>query len=161
MLTSSDFWMLIKYWFILNFHFPFIFISHIHSFHFIHSFISFHSIPRYMADLQIPEACKAFVHDYGAQIVEKNLYRNFLLHLVNLNDFNILSRTHLLQTMELLDQLRKSESEDSSICSLAWIPFSETACSFFDDFFEGFAVKALKKGDSCEECPCANWWRAG
>ena len=72
-----------------------------------------------MADLQIPEACKAFVHDYGAQIVEKNLYRNFLLHLVNLNDFNILSRTHLLQTMELLDQLRKSESEDSSICSLA------------------------------------------
>lgn len=68
----------------------------------------------YIADLQIPEACKAFVRDYGGELVEKNLYKNFLLHLVNLNDFNILSRTHLLQTMELLDQLRNLQPGGTS-----------------------------------------------
>lgn len=73
----------------------------------------------YIADLQIPEACKAFVRDYGSEIVEKNLCRNFLLHLVNLNDFNILSRTHLLQTLELVEQLRPLKSKDTSVCSLA------------------------------------------
>jgi hypothetical protein len=63
---------------------------------------------RYIADLQIPEACKSFVREYGNEIVREKLCRNFLLHLVNLNDFNILGKAQLLQTIELLDEVRHS-----------------------------------------------------
>ncbi|XP_046845611.1 polycomb protein SUZ12-like [Xenia sp. Carnegie-2017] len=57
----------------------------------------------YIADLQIPEACKTFVEEYGETIINEKLCRNFLLHLVNLNDFNILCKADLLKTMEMLD----------------------------------------------------------
>ena len=62
----------------------------------------------YIADLQIPEACKTFVREYGDEIVREKLCRNFLLHLVNLNDFNILGKAQLLQTLELLDEIKHS-----------------------------------------------------
>ncbi|XP_028417400.1 polycomb protein Suz12-like [Dendronephthya gigantea] len=62
----------------------------------------------YIADLQIPEACKTFVREYGDKIVQEKLCRNFILHLVNLNDFNILGKAQLLQSIELLDEIRYS-----------------------------------------------------
>ena len=68
--------------------------------------VFFLSVFRYIADLQISEACKTFVREYGDKIVQEKLCRNFILHLVNLNDFNILGKAQLLQTIELLDEIR-------------------------------------------------------
>ena len=81
-----------------------------YSFYFIFLFIdSFYtSTLRYIADLQIPEACKTFVREYGNEIVQEKLCKNFLLHLVNLNDFNILGKAQLLQTIEMLDEVMHS-----------------------------------------------------
>lgn len=45
----------------------------------------------FLADKQIPAACFSFVEVYGAEIIEKNLYRNFLLHMCNLVDHGLIT----------------------------------------------------------------------
>lgn len=44
----------------------------------------------YLAEKQIPSACYAFIEAYGAEIIEKNLYRNFVLHLSNFVDYGLI-----------------------------------------------------------------------
>lgn len=46
---------------------------------------------RFIADNQMNQACMVFVEKYGSIIAEKNLNRNFLLHLVSMHDFNLVS----------------------------------------------------------------------
>ncbi|XP_035254236.1 polycomb protein suz12-B-like isoform X1 [Anguilla anguilla] len=45
----------------------------------------------FIADNQMNLACMLFVEKCGPYIVEKNLCRNFLLHLVSMHDFNLVS----------------------------------------------------------------------
>ncbi|XP_012681390.2 polycomb protein suz12-A-like [Clupea harengus] len=45
----------------------------------------------FIADNQMNQACMVFVEKYGSIIAEKNLNRNFLLHLVSMHDFNLVS----------------------------------------------------------------------
>lgn len=44
----------------------------------------------YIADCQIPLACHKFVEDNSKYILEKGMWKNFLLHVVNLFDFSLL-----------------------------------------------------------------------
>ena len=61
---------------------------------------------RYIADFQVMKACRSFVEEHGRKIVENGLSRNFLIHLVNLQDFNLLSAGQILQVMNSLKELR-------------------------------------------------------
>ncbi|KAM9295979.1 polycomb protein SUZ12 [Gastrophryne carolinensis] len=45
----------------------------------------------FIADNQMNHACMLFVDNYGPKIIEKNLCRNFMLHLVSMHDFNLIS----------------------------------------------------------------------
>uniref|UniRef100_A0A673D1A6 Uncharacterized protein n=1 Tax=Sphaeramia orbicularis TaxID=375764 RepID=A0A673D1A6_9TELE len=45
----------------------------------------------FIADNQMNQAIMLFVEDCGAHIVRRNLCRNFLLHLVSMHDFNLVS----------------------------------------------------------------------
>lgn len=59
----------------------------------------------YIADFQVIEACRSFIDNYSQILKEKNLERNFLLHLVNLHDFNLITSS---QIEEITAKLRES-----------------------------------------------------
>lgn len=46
-----------------------------------------------IGDCRMPFACESFVDTHGKDILQKNLYRNFILHLCNMFDFGLLSTT--------------------------------------------------------------------
>ncbi|XP_013068397.2 polycomb protein suz12-like isoform X2 [Biomphalaria glabrata] len=60
----------------------------------------------YIGDCMVPQACFTFVAEHGAQIVQKNLCRNFLLHLVNLFDFSLIRPEIVQRAYAMLETLR-------------------------------------------------------
>lgn len=62
----------------------------------------------YIADCQIPKACFKFVEERGREILEKNLSRNFLIHLVNLFDFSLVRPEVVQRAYAMLENLRES-----------------------------------------------------
>lgn len=59
----------------------------------------------YIADFQVLEACRSFIDKNSQELKERNLQRNFLLHLVNLHDFNLITSS---QIEEITAKLRES-----------------------------------------------------
>lgn len=53
----------------------------------------------YISDCQIPAACSTFVEEQGRTIMERHLEKNFLVHLVNMFDFSLLSPDNVQRTM--------------------------------------------------------------
>nr|XP_022315324.1 polycomb protein suz12-like isoform X2 [Crassostrea virginica] len=62
----------------------------------------------FIADCQIPEACYSFVREHGVQMIKKNLFRNFLSHMVNLFDFSLIRPDVVHKTMQMLDEVDDS-----------------------------------------------------
>ncbi|KAG7295922.1 hypothetical protein JYU34_021012 [Plutella xylostella] len=65
----------------------------------------------YVGDCQIPLACQMFLQLKGKELLEKNLYRNFILHLCSLHDFGLLSPVAMYQTMQMLIQMLADSPE--------------------------------------------------
>nr|XP_021193266.2 LOW QUALITY PROTEIN: polycomb protein suz12-B [Helicoverpa armigera] len=65
----------------------------------------------YVGDCQIPIACQMFLQMRGKELLEKNLYRNFVLHMCSLHDFGLLSPVALYQTVQLLNQMLADNGE--------------------------------------------------
>lgn len=65
----------------------------------------------YVGDCQIPLACQMFLQMKGKELLEKNLYRNFILHMCSLHDFGLLSPVALYQTVQLLNQMLADNAE--------------------------------------------------
>ncbi|CAH0729927.1 unnamed protein product, partial [Brenthis ino] len=65
----------------------------------------------YVGDCQIPLACQMFLQMKGKELLEKNLYRNFILHMCSLHDFGLLSPVALYQTMQMLNQMLADNAE--------------------------------------------------
>ncbi|KAK3091279.1 hypothetical protein FSP39_018564 [Pinctada imbricata] len=61
----------------------------------------------YIADCQIPEACQKFVEEHGQELICKNLYRNFIVHLINLFDFSLIRPDLVHRTVSMLDDLKE------------------------------------------------------
>ncbi|XP_030760874.1 polycomb protein suz12 [Sitophilus oryzae] len=59
----------------------------------------------FVGDCQIPLACQMFVQQKGEELLLKNLYRNFVLHLTSLFDFGLISAVCLYTTLQKLQQL--------------------------------------------------------
>ncbi|XP_036408552.1 polycomb protein suz12-A [Megalops cyprinoides] len=62
----------------------------------------------FIADNQMNQACMLFVEKCGPYIVEKNLCRNFLLHLVSMHDFNLVSIVTIDKAMARMRELQRS-----------------------------------------------------
>ncbi|XP_013401571.1 polycomb protein suz12 [Lingula anatina] len=60
----------------------------------------------YIADCQFTTACQTFVAEHGVTIVEKNLCRNFLLHMINLYDFGLIKPEIITQTMMSINRIK-------------------------------------------------------
>jgi polycomb protein SUZ12 len=69
----------------------------------------------YVGDCQIPLACQMFLEKKGKELLMKNLYRNFILHMCSLFDFGLVSPVILYQTIQKLQDLMKEEGEDGNI----------------------------------------------
>ncbi|KAM3966249.1 LOW QUALITY PROTEIN: polycomb protein Su(z)12 [Aphomia sociella] len=65
----------------------------------------------YVGDCQIPIACQMFLQMKGKELLEKNLYRNFILHMCSLHDFGLLSPIALYQTVQMLNQMLADNAE--------------------------------------------------
>lgn len=68
----------------------------------------------FVGDSQMALACEMFVNDYGDEILSKNLYRNFLLHLTNLYDYGMLSPGEMNSIIQRLQKKRNTENHQSS-----------------------------------------------
>ena len=53
----------------------------------------------FIGDCSLPKACATFVQEYGEAIINKNLFHNFLLHVVNLFDFGLVRPDTVTRTM--------------------------------------------------------------
>ncbi|XP_030019905.2 polycomb protein Su(z)12 isoform X2 [Manduca sexta] len=65
----------------------------------------------YVGDCQIPLACQMFLQMRGKELLEKNLYRNFILHMCSLHDFGLISPVALYQTVQMLNQMLADNAE--------------------------------------------------
>jgi|ERR1712126_551523 len=60
-----------------------------------------------------------FVEHHGTQLLCKNLYRNFVLHLTNLQDFGLIGAGHVYRTIQML-QAKMSQAEVMSNIATNW-----------------------------------------
>lgn len=58
-----------------------------------------------MGDCQIPVACQTFVQHKGKELLLKNLYKNFVLHMGSLFDFGLVSAVCLYTTIKTLQEM--------------------------------------------------------
>lgn len=54
----------------------------------------------FVGDCQIPIACDMFIDKRGRELLEKKLYRNFLLHMCSMCDFGLLSPEDFYTVMQ-------------------------------------------------------------
>ncbi|XP_066603808.1 polycomb protein suz12-B [Prorops nasuta] len=69
----------------------------------------------YVGDCQIPLACQMFLKTKGKELLMKNLYRNFVLHMCSLFDFGLISPVILYQTIQKLQEIMKEGGEDGDV----------------------------------------------
>lgn len=69
------------------------------------------------------QAIMLFVENRGARIIRRNLCRNFLLHLVSMHDFNLVSTATIDRAMARLRQIQEElpvmdeEQQDQTLVS--------------------------------------------
>ncbi|XP_040042121.1 polycomb protein suz12-B isoform X2 [Gasterosteus aculeatus] len=64
-------------------------------------------VMNFIADNQMNQAIMLFAENVGAHIVRRNLCRNFLLHLVSMHDFNLVSTATIDRAMARLRQIQQ------------------------------------------------------
>lgn len=69
----------------------------------------------YVGDCQIPLACQMFLETKGKELLMKNLYRNFVLHMCSLFDFGLISPVILYQMIQKLQEIMKEGGEDGDV----------------------------------------------
>uniref|UniRef100_A0A673CZU2 Uncharacterized protein n=1 Tax=Sphaeramia orbicularis TaxID=375764 RepID=A0A673CZU2_9TELE len=69
----------------------------------------------FIADNQMNQAIMLFVEDCGAHIVRRNLCRNFLLHLVSMHDFNLVSTATIDRAMVHLRQIQEELQDTEEV----------------------------------------------
>ena len=65
---------------------------------------------RFVGDCQIPLALKMFIEEHGREMMEKHLYRNFLLHCCNMHEYNVLSPGQVFTAFTQLQRFIKDNS---------------------------------------------------
>lgn len=74
----------------------------------------------FVGDCQLPLACTMFLEMRGQELLRKNLYRNFVLHMCNLFDFGLISAVTVYTTIQRLQELIGEGTEISTILRESW-----------------------------------------
>lgn len=72
-------------------------------------------VDSYVGDCQIPLACTMFLQAMGPELLKKNLYRNFVLHMSNLFDFGLVSPVTVYTTIQRLQELVEEGGDESKV----------------------------------------------
>ncbi|KAJ1529653.1 hypothetical protein ONE63_006416 [Megalurothrips usitatus] len=59
----------------------------------------------YVGDCQVPLACSKFLEKKGKELLDKNLYRNFVVHMCSLFDYGLISPVAFYQTIQQLHEM--------------------------------------------------------
>jgi len=70
----------------------------------------------YVGDCQMPQALKMFIEERAHMIVQKGLYRNFILHLVNLSEFGVIGAAHIFTAISKLQSTMRSQGLQYDLC---------------------------------------------
>ncbi len=62
-----------------------------------------------MGDCQIPLALRSFIEEKGKEVIEKNLYRNFVLHCCNLFEFGVVGPAPVFSAISRMQQFVKEQ----------------------------------------------------
>ncbi|GLH02209.1 Polycomb protein suz12-B [Gryllus bimaculatus] len=74
----------------------------------------------YVGDCQIPLACTMFLESKGKELLMKNLYRNFVLHVCSLFDFGLVSPVTLYNTIQKLQDLITDNADVRDVLHESW-----------------------------------------
>ncbi|XP_057370743.1 polycomb protein SUZ12-like [Daphnia carinata] len=75
----------------------------------------------YVGDCQMGVALQMFLDAHGQELLKRNLYRNFILHLSNLYDFGIIAPATVLRTITSLQLILQRSPEHQEILKQAWL----------------------------------------
>jgi len=91
-----------------------------------------HHVQRYtyVGDCQIPQALKMFIDERAHMVIQKGLYRNFILHLVNLYEFGVIGPSHIFTAIARLQNLMRSKGLQYDLC---WSGLRNRLASSADD----------------------------
>ncbi|XP_063697232.1 polycomb protein suz12-A isoform X2 [Culicoides brevitarsis] len=65
----------------------------------------------FVGDCQIALACEMFVDEHGKDLLERNLYRNFILHLSSLFDFGLISPENMYTAVQKIQRILNEQEE--------------------------------------------------
>ncbi|XP_029456570.1 polycomb protein SUZ12 isoform X1 [Rhinatrema bivittatum] len=88
----------------------------------------------FIADNQMNYACMLFVENYGLKIIKKNLCRNFMLHLVSMHDFNLISITTIDKAVSKLREMQQKVEKDETV-----VPASEAVAEEQNGTVNGYS----------------------
>ena len=71
----------------------------------------------YVGDCQLPLACEMFLNKNGYEIIRKNLYRNFILHMSSLFDYGLVSSETIYKTVQKLQGMLSKYNEGLEMMS--------------------------------------------
>lgn len=71
----------------------------------------------YVGDCQLALACDMFLDSKGREIIQKNLYRNFILHMCSLFDYGLVSPETLYKTIQKLQGILSKYPEGQKLIS--------------------------------------------
>ncbi|XP_067648345.1 polycomb protein Su(z)12 isoform X2 [Eurosta solidaginis] len=71
----------------------------------------------YVGDCQLPLACEMFLDTNGHEIIRKNLYRNFILHICSLFDYGLLEPENVYKTAQKLQGILSKYPEGQELMS--------------------------------------------
>lgn len=71
----------------------------------------------YVGDCQLPLACEMFLDSNGYEIIRKNLYRNFILHMCSLFDYGLVSPETVYKTVQKLQGMLSKYPEGQEMMS--------------------------------------------
>lgn len=66
-------------------------------------------------------ALQMFLDAHGQELLRRNLYRNFILHLSNLYDFGIIAPATVLRTISSLQLILQRSPEQQELLKQAWL----------------------------------------
>ena len=107
-----------------------------------HGLLSFY---RYVGDCQMNLALKRFIEEKGAELIEKNLFRNFVLHCCNLFEFGVIGPPSVFMSISRMPKLLQEQSPASRV-SQDWL-MQRTSWMLENDLKPAASKPAEKRKD--------------
>ena len=83
--------------------------------------LNFFLVSSYVGDCQMPLGLLMFLDSHGLELLKRNLYRNFILHLCNLYDFGIIGPATVMRTISYLQQILQKSPEHQDLLKKSWL----------------------------------------